>query len=69
MREKEQISDGNGNNFIPTRDQLVLHAAGWRVAERTKRGCIPFVKWIDPNGTGTWSQATALLFLAHRRVQ
>jgi hypothetical protein len=62
----EQIYDGMGNRFAPSKDQQKLHKAGWRVQSRRKVGCMWRIEWISPNG-GVYSQGVALEFLRQDR--
>jgi hypothetical protein len=59
----EQIYDGRGNKFIPSKDQQKLHKAGWRVYSRRKVGCMWRIQWISPTTREVYSQGVALEFL------
>ena len=49
-----QIYDGKGSLFHPSKDQAKLAKAGWRIIERRKVGCMWIVRWLDPVGGDIW---------------
>ena len=62
-----QINDPKGNLFHPTKDQAMLHKAGWRIVERKKNGCMWIVRWYDPLGGDVWNQGTAVTIQKGRK--
>jgi hypothetical protein len=67
IESTEQIYDGRGNRFIPSKDQQKLHKAGWRVHSRRKVGCMWRIEWISPTTREVYSQGVALEFLKQDR--
>jgi ABC-type uncharacterized transport system permease subunit len=57
---RETYTDGRGNSYHPSADQLLLIKGGWQMARITRRGMIRKVEWINPDTTEVWPQRTAL---------
>ena len=53
-------TDHQGNEYHPTKDQLLLIKGGWQLVEKRKRGMIRIIKWRHPDTTEVWPQGVAL---------
>jgi hypothetical protein len=62
-----KINDQRGNSFKPTREQAMLHKAGWILVERRRQGCVWIVRWYDRKQGDICNQGTAVLIQRERK--